>query len=138
MGCLVDQEGPGTRIEGGSQIFLVLSAHIDISSVSKLLMPRDAGKRREKPEEDIALLEQIQEANPAAGTQYLEYLVLQRRTTVRSVGSIRVALIKCPICQSRELHMRLALSCVDQVLSFLKDESVAKLWRAKGDYRLNL
>ncbi|KAF8878476.1 hypothetical protein CPB84DRAFT_1817502 [Gymnopilus junonius] len=80
----------------------------------KLLMPRDTGKRREKPEEDIALLEQIQEANPVAGTQYLEYLVLQRRTS------------------SRELHMRLALSCVNQVLSFLKDESVAKLWRAKA------
>ncbi|PPQ74920.1 hypothetical protein CVT26_011356 [Gymnopilus dilepis] len=86
----------------------------DMDNGLKLLMPRDAGKRRDKPEEDIALLDEIQEANPAAGSQYLEYLVLQRRTT------------------SRELHMRLALSCIDQVLSFLKDESVAKLWRAKA------
>jgi len=46
-------------------------------------MPRDNGKRREKPDEDIALLEQIREANPVAGAQYLEYLVLQRRSTVR-------------------------------------------------------
>lgn len=45
-------------------------------------MPKDSGKRRERPEEDIALLEQIQEANPAAGAQYLEYLVLQRRSSV--------------------------------------------------------
>ena len=36
--------------------------------------------------------------------------------------------------QSRELHMRLALTCIDLVLSFLKDESVAKLWRAKGNH----
>ncbi|KAJ3492453.1 hypothetical protein NLJ89_g11233 [Agrocybe chaxingu] len=80
----------------------------------KLLMPRDTGKRKERPEEDIALLEQIQEANAAAGAQYLEYLVLQRRSS------------------SKELHMRLANSCVDQVLSYLKDDAVSKLWRAKS------
>lgn len=50
-------------------------------------MPRDAGKKRERPEEDIAMLEQIQEANPVAGVQYLEYLVLQRRSTVSSIHS---------------------------------------------------
>jgi hypothetical protein len=48
----------------------------------QLLMPKDSGKRRERPEEDIALLEQIQDASPAAGAQYLEYLVLQRRSSV--------------------------------------------------------
>ncbi|KAF9479756.1 hypothetical protein BDN70DRAFT_906111 [Pholiota conissans] len=80
----------------------------------KLLMPKDAGKRRERPEDDVALLDQIYEANPAAGAQYLEYLVLQRRSS------------------SRELHMKLALACVDQVLAYLKDASVSKLWRAKA------
>lgn len=50
----------------------------------QLLMPRDSGKRREKADEDIALLEQIQGANPAAAVRYLEYLVLQRRSTVCS------------------------------------------------------
>lgn len=50
----------------------------------QLLMPKDNGKRRERPEEDIALLEQIQDANPSAAAQYLEYLVLQRRSTVRN------------------------------------------------------
>ena len=45
-------------------------------------MSRDVGKRRERPEEDIALLEQIQDANPAAAIRYLEYLVLQRRSSV--------------------------------------------------------
>ncbi|KAF8812135.1 hypothetical protein BYT27DRAFT_7252199 [Phlegmacium glaucopus] len=80
----------------------------------KLLMPRDTGKRKERPEEDIALLEQIQDANPTAAVRYLEYLVLQRRST------------------SRDLHMRLAQSCVSQVLSYLQDDSVSKLWRAKA------
>ncbi|KAF8155687.1 hypothetical protein B0H34DRAFT_714373 [Crassisporium funariophilum] len=80
----------------------------------KLLMPRDTGKRRERPEEDIALLEQIRDANAAAGAKYLEYLVLQRRTT------------------SRDLHMQLAQSCVEQLLSYLKDDAVSKLWRAKA------
>lgn len=46
-------------------------------------MPRDTGKRRERPEEDIALLNRIHEANSAAADQYLEYLVLQRRSSVR-------------------------------------------------------
>jgi hypothetical protein len=45
-------------------------------------MPKDSGKRRERPEEDLALLEQIKDANEEAGAQYLEYLVLQRRSTV--------------------------------------------------------
>ena len=48
----------------------------------QLLIPRETGKRREKPEEDVALLNQIEEANPAAGVQYLEYLVLRRRSNV--------------------------------------------------------
>jgi len=45
-------------------------------------MPETTGKRREKPEEDLALLEEITKADPAAGMQFLEYLVLQRRSTV--------------------------------------------------------
>jgi vacuolar protein sorting-associated protein 3 len=47
-------------------------------------MPETSGKRREKkPEgEDLALLEQIQQVSPEAGVQFLEYLVLQRRSTV--------------------------------------------------------
>jgi hypothetical protein len=49
-------------------------------------MSRDIGKRRERPEEDIALLEQIQDANAAAALRYLEYLVLQRRSTVCSLA----------------------------------------------------
>ena len=49
-------------------------------------MSRDIGKRRERPDEDIALLEQIQDANAAAANRYLEYLVLQRRSTVCSLA----------------------------------------------------
>ncbi|KAJ6630857.1 hypothetical protein B0H10DRAFT_1983437 [Mycena sp. CBHHK59/15] len=81
-----------------------------------LLMPRETGKRPQRPEDDLALLERIQEANPSAGAQFLEYLVLQKRSS------------------SRDLHTRLAMSCIDQLLAVLEDESVSKLWRAKASY----
>lgn len=48
-------------------------------------MPRETGKRPQRPEDDLSLLEQIREANPAAGAQFLEYLVLQKRSSVRRV-----------------------------------------------------
>jgi len=48
----------------------------------QLLMQREGGKRREKPEDDLALLDQIQAVNPSAGSQYLEHIVLQRRNPV--------------------------------------------------------
>ncbi|KIL67469.1 hypothetical protein M378DRAFT_191514 [Amanita muscaria Koide BX008] len=80
----------------------------------KLLITKDTGKRKERPEEDIALLGQIQEANAAAGQEYLEYLVLQRKSSVP------------------ELHTQLALNCTDKVISFLENETVSKLWRAKA------
>ncbi|KAJ7774892.1 hypothetical protein B0H16DRAFT_1508739 [Mycena metata] len=79
----------------------------------KLLMPRESGKRPQRPEDDLSLLEQIREANPAAGAQFLEYLVLQKRSS------------------SRDLHTQLAMVCVDQLLAALEDETVSKLWRAK-------
>ena len=34
--------------------------------------------------------------------------------------------------------MRLAQSCVARVLSYLRDATVSKLWRAKGAYKLEL
>ncbi|KAF8212185.1 hypothetical protein K438DRAFT_1957954 [Mycena galopus ATCC 62051] len=79
----------------------------------RLLMPRDTGKRPHRPEDDLALLEQIREANPAAGAQFLEYLVLQKRSS------------------SRDLHTQLATVCVDQLLDALNDDAVSKLWRTK-------
>jgi hypothetical protein len=45
-------------------------------------MSRDSSKRRDKAEDDVALLQQIRDANAAAGEQFLEYLVLQKRSTV--------------------------------------------------------
>lgn len=44
---------------------------------------RETGKRREKVEDDETLLAQIQETSPEAGAQFLEHLVLQKRTSVR-------------------------------------------------------
>ncbi|KAG6865541.1 hypothetical protein C0991_001734 [Blastosporella zonata] len=80
----------------------------------QLLMPKDSGKRREKPEEDLALLEAIKEANPAAGIQYLEYLVLQRKSS------------------SPHLHDLFAAASIEQLSTALAQESVSKLWRAKA------
>ncbi|PFH45293.1 hypothetical protein AMATHDRAFT_82908 [Amanita thiersii Skay4041] len=82
----------------------------------KLLMP-PPGKRKEKekPEEDLALLQSIRKANSAAADEFLEYLVLQRRSS------------------SKELHTQLALSILSQVQTHLQqNDSVLKLWRAKA------
>ncbi|KAG6827884.1 hypothetical protein H0H92_010093 [Tricholoma furcatifolium] len=86
----------------------------DLERGLQLLMPKDSGKRRERPEEDLALLEAIKEADPAAGVQYLEYLILQRKSS------------------SRQLHNMMATSCIAQLSSALTQESVSKLWRAKA------
>ncbi|KAF8690330.1 hypothetical protein AX14_003009 [Amanita brunnescens Koide BX004] len=80
----------------------------------KLLISKDAAKRKEKPEEDIALLDEVNNANAGAGQEYLEYLVLQRKSS------------------SAELHTRLAVLYAERVSSFLEEDSVLKLWRAKA------
>ncbi|KAJ7219323.1 hypothetical protein GGX14DRAFT_591509 [Mycena pura] len=80
----------------------------------RLLTPRESGKRPQQPDDDLSLLHQIREANPAAGAQFLEYLVLQKRST------------------SRDLHTQLAVACVDQLLAALEDETVSRLWEAKA------
>ncbi|KAG7094946.1 hypothetical protein E1B28_005747 [Marasmius oreades] len=81
----------------------------------KLLMPRESGKRRNnKPDDEKLLLKQIKEANPTAVMQYLEYLIIQRRNI------------------EPEIHMDYASTCVGQLLDFLSQEDVLKLWRAKA------
>ncbi|KAJ7063354.1 hypothetical protein C8F01DRAFT_984930 [Mycena amicta] len=80
----------------------------------KLLISRESGKRPQRPEDDLLLLEQIREANPGASTQFLEYLVLQKRST------------------SRDLHTQLATLCTDQLLAALEDDKVAVLWETKA------
>lgn len=83
---------------------------------NQLLISKDAAKRKEKPEEDIALLDEVNNANAGAGQEYLEYLVLQRKSS------------------SAELHTRLAVLYAERVSSFLEEDSVLKLWRAKGTF----
>ncbi|PIL23200.1 hypothetical protein GSI_14509 [Ganoderma sinense ZZ0214-1] len=84
----------------------------DSERALKLLLSTMASKR--KAEDDRALLQQIREASPAAGEQLLEHLVVQRRST------------------DSDLHSQLAATYIDQLLSCLADESISKLWRAKG------
>lgn len=50
-------------------------------------MARDSNKRH-KIEDDLVLLQQIKEANPEAGAQYLEHLVLQKRILASSPVSL--------------------------------------------------
>ncbi|KAH9916957.1 uncharacterized protein BXZ73DRAFT_92415 [Epithele typhae] len=68
---------------------------------------------KRKTDDDRQLLQQLRDANPAAGAQLLEHLVVQRRST------------------DADLHSELAAIYADQLMSFLEDESISKLWRAK-------
>lgn len=49
-------------------------------------MIRDTGKRKDKLEDDLTMLQQIRDENPAAGSQFLEYLVLQKRSLVSVIA----------------------------------------------------
>ncbi|KAI0754157.1 hypothetical protein C8Q80DRAFT_1216335 [Daedaleopsis nitida] len=84
----------------------------DSDRALKLLLSTMPSKR--KADDDRVLLEQIREANPDAGAQLLEHLVVQRRST------------------DADLHTQLASVYADQLLSCLSDESTSKLWRAKA------
>ncbi|KZT66233.1 hypothetical protein DAEQUDRAFT_752201 [Daedalea quercina L-15889] len=83
----------------------------DSDRALKLLTSLSSGKRT--AEDDRGLLTQLQEADPSSGRRYLEHLVLKKRS------------------QDPELHMQLAMSCLDELFSCIEDESTSKLWRAK-------
>jgi vacuolar protein sorting-associated protein 3 len=79
------------------------------------------------------MLQQVRAANPEAGVQFLEHLVLQKRSTVRAIDrSSFVPVADAWSNKDRTLHTELAIICVDQLLAYLGDEAVSKLWRAKG------
>ncbi|KII87677.1 hypothetical protein PLICRDRAFT_54749 [Plicaturopsis crispa FD-325 SS-3] len=82
----------------------------------KLITSRDSSARRKTGNDgdDVALLQQIRDVNVDAGAQFLEHLVLQKRST------------------SRELHAELANAYVGQLAACLADSSTSKLWRAKA------
>ncbi|KAI0070835.1 hypothetical protein K474DRAFT_1693669 [Panus rudis PR-1116 ss-1] len=77
------------------------------------LLTTFSSRRGTKQEDDLALLKQLQEANPSVGVQFLEFLVLQKRSN------------------NANLHQQLADMYTDQLVSCLSDESISKLWRAK-------
>ncbi|KAA1474965.1 hypothetical protein DENSPDRAFT_841652 [Dentipellis sp. KUC8613] len=86
----------------------------DTERALKLLTSQGSGKRAQRTEADAEMLEQIRAANPEAGVQFLEHLVLQKKST------------------DPTLHTELAIIYVDQLLTYLQEESVSKLWRAKA------
>jgi hypothetical protein len=105
----------------------------------QLLIPPDIPKRRERDrdkEDDLSLLEQITGVNPAAGKRFLEYLVVTRRSPVCD-HQLFICCCKAELMslQSPELHTRLALLCIDELLQCLEDEAIMKLWRAKGTHK---
>ena len=53
----------------------------------QLLMTLLSGKR--KQEDDRVLLDQIRDANPSAGAQFLEHLVLQKRNAVSALQIVK-------------------------------------------------
>ncbi|TDL25106.1 hypothetical protein BD410DRAFT_819897 [Rickenella mellea] len=78
----------------------------------KLLIARDS--RRSSKADDVSMLERIRAADESAGTRFLEYLVLQKRSN------------------DPDLHEQLATSCINQLTQALSDDTIAKLWRAKA------
>jgi vacuolar protein sorting-associated protein 3 len=104
--------------------------------ISQLLTSHGSAKRGQNAEDEAATLQQIRAVNPEAGVRFLEHLVLQKRRTVcLSLGTV------CPIhrhvvtdthFQDLTLHTSLALTYIEEVLSFLTDDATSKLWRAKG------
>ncbi|KAI0690804.1 hypothetical protein BC835DRAFT_1362969 [Cytidiella melzeri] len=87
----------------------------DSERALKLLTSLGGSKRGAKTSttDEALLLQRIQESDPTAGVQFVEYLVLQRRSQVP------------------DLHIKLAATYVDQLLECLEDDSTSKLWRAK-------
>ncbi|KAF9495136.1 hypothetical protein BDN71DRAFT_1559699 [Pleurotus eryngii] len=79
----------------------------------ELLRTLHSGKRRDKPEDDLATLKQLRGVNMSAAAIYLEYLILVRGNN------------------SPAYHDDFAMTSVDQLISAISDESVSKLWRAK-------
>jgi hypothetical protein len=104
--------------------------------ISQLLTSHGSAKRGQKAEDEAATLQQIRAVNPEAGVRFLEHLVLQKRRTVGiSLGAVcpihRYVVTDTPF-QDPALHTSLALTYIEEVLSFLTDDATSKLWRAKG------
>jgi len=79
------------------------------------------------------MLEQLRAADPLAASHFLEHLILQKRSDVRADNRLWPPL-KClsSIFQDRRLHVEFANLCLDQLFNYLADDTVSKLWRAKG------
>ncbi|TCD60728.1 hypothetical protein EIP91_009622 [Steccherinum ochraceum] len=96
------------------QLWGVWLTNRDPERALKLLTSGTSNRRGAKAEDDLLVLKQLQESNPTAAAQFLEHLVLAKRNN------------------NAGLHMQLAESCVNQLLSCLADDSISKLWRAKA------
>lgn len=74
-------ERSGTSSEG-MRILLLLRHLLTWIYHSQLITSVDGGKRW-KPEDNIGMLEQLRTADPSAAANFLEHLILQKRSDVR-------------------------------------------------------
>ena len=101
-------------------------------NVPQLLTAHGSTKRGHKAEDEAATLQQIRAVNPEAGVRFLEHLVLQKRRTVSHQDLSVHSPVSYLISQDPALHTELALTYIDEVLAFVADDAIPKLWRAKG------
>ena len=101
-------------------------------NVPQLLTAHGSTKRGHKAEDEAATLQQIRAVNPEAGVRFLEHLVLQKRRTVSPQDLSVHSPVSYLISQDPALHTELALTYIDEVLAFVADDAISKLWRAKG------
>lgn len=88
---------------------------------------RDKAADREKDMQrgdELAILSELRNTNALAAKRYLEWLVVGRGL---GRGGKETT-------EEGELFEELVWNCMEEVLEYVKDESVGKLWRAKGSF----
>ena len=81
----------------------------------------DREKDTQKADE-LAILSELRNTNALAAKRYLEWLVVGRGL---GKGGKETT-------EEEELFEELVWNCVEEVLEYVGDEGIGKLWRAKG------
>ena len=131
VGCLAHVKGFCARGEGMAFLSCLRWKPTQIPYF-QLVTSLDGGKRS-KPEDNIAMLEQLRAVDPLAASSFLEHLILEKRSDVRTDSRVLPSAKRLPPgLQDRRLHVEFAGLCLDQLLGYVADEAISRLWRAKG------
>jgi hypothetical protein len=87
-----------------SELMCQLTAYQNYT-YQQLLTSRDTTKRRDKPEDDLLTLQQVTDANAVAGIQFLEHLVLQKRSLVSFFLSFRWCTLHNYVCIRTQIYI---------------------------------